>query len=75
MKNFFFWLTRISGMSLIIFQLYKYFFDHAFKWETFSGKSFFYNLGFLVGFNLFFLAGIVLIFISYKIRKSPSNWK
>jgi hypothetical protein len=69
MKIFFFWLTRLAGMSLILVQVYKYFFNYTFKWETFTGKGLFYDLAFLFGFNLFLLAGIILIFISYKIRK------
>jgi len=70
MKIFFFWLARLSGMSLILFQLYKYFFNYTFLWETFKGKGLFYDLGFLLGFNLYLLSGIFLIFISYIIRKN-----
>ncbi|MBS1599719.1 MAG: hypothetical protein JST75_15950 [Bacteroidetes bacterium] len=69
MKNFFFWLTRVLGMSLVVFQLYRYIFSDVADWENFKGKSIFYDLSYLVGFNLFLLAGILLIFISNKIRK------
>jgi hypothetical protein len=69
MKNFLFWLTRITGMSLVVFQLYRYCFDDFADWETLKEKSMIYDLTYLLGFNLFLLTGILLIFISYKIRK------
>jgi len=69
MKNFLFWITRISGMSLVVFQFYRYCFNNSVDWEILKEKSIMYDLTYLLGFNLFALAGIFLIFISHKIRK------
>jgi len=69
MKNFFFWLTRVIGMSLVLFQLYRYSFDNTLQWETFKDKSILYDFSYLLAFNVFLLLGIFLIFISYKLRR------
>lgn len=69
MKNFFFWLTRIIGMSLVLFQLYRYAFENPLQWESFKDRSILYDFSYMLAFNVFLLLGIILIFISYKLKK------
>jgi hypothetical protein len=54
---------------LILFQLYHYCFSNGFKWDHLKGGSIIYYLGYLIGFNLFLIAGIILILISAGIKK------
>jgi len=69
MRIFFFWFTRMSGICLILFQVYHYLFDNGFQWDHLKGQSLIYDLSYLIGFNLFLLAGFFLILISIIIRK------
>jgi len=68
MKNFFFWLTRISGMSAIVFQFHRYVLTDASSWQSIENKSIFYIIAYLTAFNSYLIAGMILIVISHQIK-------
>ena len=73
MKKTIYLLTKSLGIGLILFQLYIYF-SQPVGTETFKEKHFFYNLSFLIGYNLYLLSGMFLILVAYIIKlKLPSK--
>jgi len=69
MKNFLCWTLRLVGIASIVVQLFKYANHRVNLVDELKEKTFFYDLAYLVGYNLFLLIGVVLIFISIAIGK------
>jgi len=69
MKNFLFWLTRICGMSAIVFQFHRYVLTDAGSWQSMENKNIFYIVAYFTAFNSYLIAGMILIVISHHIRR------
>jgi len=69
MKHLIYLPLRLAGIFLIAFQAYKYFIVKSFNPQLFPGMPFLYNAGYLIGYNLFLLGGILFLIISAWLKK------
>ncbi len=61
--------ARLCGLFLILAQIEKYFSNKRFSLAGLKDKSFFYDIAYLAGFNIFFLGGVFLILTSYAVER------
>ena len=61
--------ARLCALFLILAQIEKYFSNKRFSLAVLKDKSFFYDIGYLAGFNIFFLVGVFLILTSYAVER------